>query len=94
MQIDEKLIRHVAELARIKLTDKEVEKFTPQLNEVLEGFRKLEEVNTDDVEPSFHPIAVKNHMREDKEEECLTQEEALSCTKHKKDGYFIGPKAV
>jgi len=37
---------------------------------------------------------MKNVLREDKEEKCLSQKEALSLTEHKKDGYFKGPKAV
>jgi len=94
MKIDQKLIEHVAGLARLKLTEKEVKKFLPQLKEVLESFSKLDEVNTKDVKENIQPIELKNVMREDKEEKCLSQEEALSQTGLKKDGYFKGPKAV
>lgn len=94
MQIDAGTIEHVAETARLKLTDKEKEKFIPQLKEALEFFSKLSEVNTDNVEPSFHPVKIGNAMREDIEGKCISQEEALSLTEHKKDGYFKGPKVV
>jgi len=94
MKIDKELIKHVAELARLKLTDKEIDKFVPQLKEALEYFSKLDEVDTDNVKPSFQPVEIKNVLREDKEEKCLSQEEALSLTEHKKDGYFKGPRAV
>ena len=94
MEVDRKLLEHVAEVARIKLDEEEIKKFLPQLKEALEFFSKLKEINTDNVKPSFHPVELKNAMREDVEKECLTQEEALSQTEHKKDGYFKGPRAV
>ena len=94
MKVDKKLIEHVAELARLKLTDSEIKKFTPQLKETLEFFSKLQEVKTDIIKPSFQPVELKNVMREDKEENCLTQEKVLSLTDQKKDGYFKGPKVV
>lgn len=94
MEIDRKLLEHVAELARLKLTEEEIRKFLPQLKEALEFFSKLQEVGTENVKPSFQPVELKNAMRDDVEKKCLTQEEALSQTEHKKDGYFKGPKAV
>ena len=94
MKIDKKLIQHVAELARLKLTEKEIDKFSKQLKEVLEAFSKLDEVNTKDVKELIQPIELKNVMREDVVEESLSQEKALSQTELKKDGYFKGPKAV
>ena len=94
MDIDRKLLEHVAELARLKLTEDEINKFLPQLKEALEFFSKLQEVDTDNVKPSFQPVELKNVMREDAEKECLSQDDALSLTEHKKDGYFKGPRAV
>ena len=94
MEVDRKLLEHVAEVARIKLNDDEIKKFLPQLKESLEFFSKLKEINTENVKPSFQPVELKNAMRDDKEEKCLSQDDALSLTEHKKDGYFKGPKAV
>ena len=94
MKIDKQLIEHVASLAKLKLTDKEIEELMPQMKELLEHFSQLDQVNTDKVQPSFHPIELKNVTREDKKEECLTPEKALSNTEHKKDNYFKGPGAV
>ncbi|MBI4143537.1 Asp-tRNA(Asn)/Glu-tRNA(Gln) amidotransferase subunit GatC [Candidatus Woesearchaeota archaeon] len=94
MEVDKKLLEHVAEVARIRLTEEEIWKSLPQLKEILEFFSKLEEINTDDVKPSFQPVELKNAMRDDKEGKCLSQDEALSLTDHKKDGYFKGPRAV
>lgn len=94
MDIDRKLLEHVAEVARLKLTEEEIKKFLPQLREALEFFSQLQEVNTDGVKPSFQPVEIKNIMREDAEKKCLSQDEALSLAEHKKDGYFKGPRAV
>ena len=94
MEIDRKLLEHVAQVARLKLTEEEIRKFLPQLKEALEFFSKLEEADTGDVSPSFQPVELKNSMREDVEKECLSQDDALSLTEHKKDGYFKGPRVV
>ncbi|MCF7860694.1 Asp-tRNA(Asn)/Glu-tRNA(Gln) amidotransferase subunit GatC [Candidatus Woesearchaeota archaeon] len=94
MNVDHDLIIKVAGLSRIKLTDEEVKEFTPQLKEVLEFFTVLDKINTDDVEPSFHPIEIKNALRDDTPGKCLNQEEALENTEHKNDGFFRGPGAV
>ena len=94
VQINKKLVEHVAEVARLKLTDKEIEKFSKELREVIETFSKLDKVDTRGIETSLQPVELKNMLREDKKEECFSQEDALSLTGHKKDGYFKGPKAI
>ena len=94
MKVDKKLIKHVAEVARLNLTDDEIKEFLPQLQEVLDAFSKISDVNTDGSQPSFQPVELKNNMRKDKIESCISQKEALSLTEHKKDGYFMGPKAI
>ena len=94
VKITKELIKHVAEVARLKLTDKEIEKFSKELKEVIETFSKLDKVDTKGIEPSLQPVELKNMLREDKKEQCLTQEDALSLSEHKKDGYFKGPRAV
>ena len=94
VKIDKGLIEHVAEVARLKLTDKEKEQFVKELKEVIEAFSKLDEVDTKGVDISLQPVELKNVLREDKEEKCLSQDDVLSLTEHKKNGYFKGPKAV
>ena len=94
IKIDKELIKRVANNARLNLTDKEIEEFIPQFKDILNVFSKISEVNTDNVKVSIHPIEIKNSMREDIPEKCITQEDALKNTKHKKDGYFKGPAAI
>ena len=94
MKVDKELIEHVAEVARLKLSDKEIIKFAKELKEILEAFSTIDKYDTKGVKLSFQPVDIKNFMREDVVEESLSQEEALSNTEQKKDGYFKGPKAV
>lgn len=60
-------VQHIAKLARIKLTEEEIKKFGADLSSILDYFKMLKEVDTDKVEPTFHPSEIKeNVMREDK----------------------------
>lgn len=94
MKIDKELIEHTANLARLNLTEEEINRFLPQLKEIITACSKLNEVNTKNTIPSFHPVEIKNIMREDKITPSLSQEQALSNSKENKDGYFKGPMAV
>ena len=94
MKITKNLIEDIAKNARLKLSDREIKDFIPQVEEILKSFSILDKVNTNKVEPSFQPIKVKDVFREDEIKECLTQKEVLSNTKHKLDGYFKGPKVM
>jgi len=87
-------IRRVAQIARLKLSDQEVHKFSKDLESILEAFHDLENVHTSGVKPSFQPIETKNVLRKDKVEESLTQEQALSNAKNKEKGFFRGPKVT
>jgi len=94
MKVDKELIENVAAVARLDLSIKEKEKFVKEFKEILDAFSKIDEVDTSKIKSSFQPVELKNMIREDKAEPSLSQEEALSNTQHKKDGYFKGPRAV
>ena len=91
-EIDKKLVDRVAKVSRVNLTDKEVEKFSKQFDDILKACKELDEVDTSNVEPSFHPVELKNVMRDD--ESRPWKWEPLSNTKHKEKKYFKGPKIV
>jgi len=96
VEVDKELIRKVARNARLNLSEEELEKFVPQIKEViLDSFNKLDEVDAKE-EPSFQPVSVSNRFRTDKPKNCLTQEEALKnvSAKLKENGYFKGPKVL
>jgi aspartyl-tRNA(Asn)/glutamyl-tRNA(Gln) amidotransferase subunit C len=94
MRVDKPLIEHVAKLARLKLTESEIEEFMPQVEEILAAFSELDKVETDGTIPSLQPVDIKNIAREDVTKESLTQEDALKNSDHTKDGYFKGPRAL
>ena len=93
-KINKELIEHVADVSRLELKEKEKEQFVKELKEIIEAFSKIDEVDTKQVDISLQLVELKNALREDKEEKCFSQDEALSLTEHKKDGYFKGPKAI
>ena len=93
-RVNAETLKRVARNARLNISDDEVWEFLPKLNEVLEKFSVLGKMKVEKVKPSFQPVELSNVLREDNALECLTQEEALSNTKHKKYGYFRGPKII
>ena len=64
-KIDEKLIDHISKVSRLSLTEKEKEKYLKQLADILKTFKEIDEVDTENVEPSFHPLPLSNVWRED-----------------------------
>jgi len=85
--VDAEEVRHVAELARVRLADDEVETFAAQFGDILDYFEALDEVPETEREEELV-----NVMRPDEVEAGLTQEEALSNAEQTDDGYFVGPK--
>lgn len=90
----ESIVDKVAKVARLSLTDAEKAKFEKDMHEILKAFGSLDKAKTDGVEPAFQPIETKNVLRDDVVEECLSQEDALSNTEHKENGFFKGPKVI
>lgn len=90
-KINEETVKHVADLARLKLTASDLKKMQKDLNDILAAFKTLDEAPV--AEPSFQPIPMENVLREDAPEKCLSNEEALKNTKHKEKGFFKGPRA-
>ncbi len=86
-------VEKVAKVARLNLSEDEKKKFQKDIEGILEAFSVLEKADAT-CEPSFQPLPVKDAMRNDKEEKCLSQKDALANTKHKERGYFKGPRAV
>ncbi len=92
--VDKKLLLKVAANARLNLTEKEVNLFLKDFKEILKAFETLDEISVEGEKPSFQPIQLENVVRKDEVEKCLSQEDALKNTRNKKDGYFMGPKAL
>jgi len=65
--LSKKEVEHIAKLARLGLTEKEIEKFQKELSPILDYIEKLKEVDVSGTEPTSHPLKIENVMREDKE---------------------------
>ncbi len=85
-------VEHVAKLARLELTDDEKQKFTEQLDNILDYFNQLDELDTTGVEPLSHPIPIFNVIREDSPTEFNEREIVLNNAPEEEDGYFRVPK--
>jgi aspartyl-tRNA(Asn)/glutamyl-tRNA(Gln) amidotransferase subunit C len=92
--ITKKEVEYVAQLAQLEFKEKEKEEFTSQLNSLLDYFKKLNEINTENTPPTAYIISMPNLLNEDKIEPSLPQEEVLSNTKYNKKGYFKVPKII
>lgn len=94
MSITNKDVQHVAKLARLNLSAEEEQMFTGQLNAILQYAEKLNELDTDDVEPTTHVLPVHNVMREDVERESLPIEKVMLNAPEEEDGQFKVPAVL
>jgi aspartyl-tRNA(Asn)/glutamyl-tRNA(Gln) amidotransferase subunit C len=84
-------VEHVAHLARLGLTDAEVERLQGQLNHILEQYAKLAELDTDAIEPTAQTIELENILREDEQRPSFTTEEALANAPETFEGRIVVP---
>lgn len=93
-KIDEKQVRHVAKLARLDLTEDEVARFSTQLSAILGYVEKLNELNTNSVEPLAHCLPMHNVFREDVIIESLDTKPALRNAPQHFESFFKVPKIL
>ena len=93
-KLTEAEVRHVAKLARLKVSDDEVRMFTGQLGAVLDYVAQLQEVDTEGVEPLAHALAVHNVLREDEVRPSLSNDEALANAPQRDGEFFAVPKVL
>lgn len=86
--LSEKEVKHVARLAQLSLSRKEVEKFRKELGKTLEYIKVLEEVDTKGVEPTSQVSGLEDVFRPDKKKASLSQKQTLSGTESSYKGYF------
>ena len=87
-EITPDLVRHLGVLARIQLSDEEVERLTGQLDVIVDNIAKVSQVATPDVPATSHPIPLENVYRPDEVGETLTLEQALRNAPDAADGRF------
>ncbi len=94
MSVDVKQVRHVAKLARIAMSDAEVDALVPELNNILGWVDQLSAVNTEGVEPLTAVIDVKLRLRDDVVNDGDVRERVLANAPDAQHGFFAVPKVI
>ncbi len=92
--LDESAVRHVAHLARLKISDEEVARFAVQLSAILKYMDQLNEVETDDVPPTAHALELANVLRDDSIRTPCSAAEAIRNAPQSQDTFFRVPKVL
>lgn len=93
-EITPELVRHVALLSRLELAEGEAEKYAKDLDNILHYVQKLSELDTSDVPPTSHSLALKNVFREDVVRPSLANEAALANAPEHEDECFKVPAVL
>ena len=93
IQVDEKLVRDIASLARLDLNEDETKMFVSQFKDILDYVGVLNEVDTENVAPAYLSSANQSVMREDEVEESVPTEEFIANAPQSKDDYVVIPRA-
>lgn len=93
-KIDQEQVRKVAKLSRLDLSESEIQEFTGQLGAILEYVEKMNELDTENIEPLAHCLPVSNVFRDDCPKESLGTEKALANAPQKDEAFFKVPKIL
>ena len=87
-------MEHISWLASIKIEDEEKDRLVEQFNSILEYFHQLDEVDTENVQPTYRVVDLANIFREDEAFSSISQDMALQNAPRREDGYFKSPRIV
>ncbi len=93
-KITEEQVKKVAKLARLDLTEQEVKEFTAQLESILQYMEKMNQLDTENVEPLAHCLPITNCFREDEIKESLNVSQALANAPQSDGQFFKVPKIL
>lgn len=94
MSVTRKDVEYIASLAKLKFEDTELDNYTHQLNDFLAYVEKLNELDTENIEPLSHPVENNNVFREDELKPSISTEEALKNSPNKTEEFFRVPKVI
>ncbi|KAF0140248.1 MAG: aspartyl-tRNA(Asn)/glutamyl-tRNA (Gln) amidotransferase subunit C [Stygiobacter sp.] len=94
MSVTRKDVEYIASLSKLKFEENELDNFTHQLNDILAYVEKLNELDTENVEPLSHPVENNNVFREDELKPSISTEEALKNSPSKTEEFFRVPKVI
>ena len=87
-------VARVARLARLRLSEAELDEFTEQLAKVLEHAQDIERLDAADVEPTAHPLPLRNVFRDDVVRPSIDRDEVLAAAPAAQDGHFRVPQIL
>ena len=87
-------VAHLARLARLELTEDELDHYAGQLDAILDAVKRVSEVAADDVPATSHPVPMTNVFRDDEIRECLPRDEVLAAAPATEDGRFRVPRIL
>lgn len=87
-------IARIAQLARIALSEEELDAHSEQLEQILEHAARVQALPTEGVEPTSHPLTMVNAFRPDEISDCLDRDEVLAQAPDAEDGYFRVPRIL
>ncbi|MCC5875632.1 MAG: Asp-tRNA(Asn)/Glu-tRNA(Gln) amidotransferase subunit GatC [Candidatus Sumerlaeia bacterium] len=87
-------VEHVALLARLELSEEEKVQYAGELSRILDYVEQLSELDTSGVEPTAHPLPIRDVFREDEQRPSLSNEEALANAPRREEGCFVVPQIV
>lgn len=88
MPLTREQVKHIATLARVGLSEDDIERFSHQLSEILDYFERLRQVDTEGVPPTAHTLPLHNVMRDDNPAPAFTADEMLANAPLREDDYF------
>jgi aspartyl-tRNA(Asn)/glutamyl-tRNA(Gln) amidotransferase subunit C len=94
MSVSTDQVRHIAKLARIAMSDEEIEKLAPELNNILGWVEQLSEVDTEGVKPLATVIDLKQRLRSDEVTDGNIRDEILANAPEAQHGFFAVPKVI
>src|SRR6476661_3857374 len=94
MSVSPEQVRHIAKLARIAMSDQELDRLLPELNNILGWVEQLGEVNTDGVEPLTAVIDQKLRLRDDVVNDGNIRDDVLANAPEAQHGFFAVPKVI
>jgi aspartyl-tRNA(Asn)/glutamyl-tRNA(Gln) amidotransferase subunit C len=89
--IDREQVLHVARLARLRLTDEEVDRMAAELSSILGHIERIAELDLEGVAPTTHVVEVSNALRPDEPRPCLDREVALAAAPERTEDGFLVP---
>ncbi|GAB4135475.1 MAG: Asp-tRNA(Asn)/Glu-tRNA(Gln) amidotransferase subunit GatC [Ignavibacteriales bacterium] len=94
MSVNREIVQHIAKLSKLKLTSDEEERFTSELNKILEYMEKLNSLDTEIVEPLSYPVEGNNVFREDRQIKSVERENALKNAPQRTEEFFKVPRVL